>query len=155
MRRRHPPLRRATPAKVLGLAMPPPILERRQDGHQRLFMEYDTDRAGGFEPLRFLPKNEQIVLGVMTSKSGALESKEQLKCRDRYFIDICEKSWNRLWAWTKPETLFDIARELTSTRGHGRGSRLIDNIPSAINPARSFSSPCERHLVGSDCHLQW
>jgi 5-methyltetrahydropteroyltriglutamate--homocysteine methyltransferase len=45
------------------------------------FMEYDTDRAGGFEPLRFLPKNKQVVLGVMTSKTGALESKDQLKRR--------------------------------------------------------------------------
>ena len=45
------------------------------------FMEYDTDRAGGFEPLRFLPKNKHVVLGVMTSKSGALESKDQLKRR--------------------------------------------------------------------------
>ena len=45
------------------------------------FMEYDTDRAGGFEPLRFLPKNKLVVLGVMTSKTGALESKDQLKRR--------------------------------------------------------------------------
>jgi 5-methyltetrahydropteroyltriglutamate--homocysteine methyltransferase len=44
-------------------------------------MEYDTDRAGGFEPLRLLPKNKHVVLGVMTSKTGALESKDQLKCR--------------------------------------------------------------------------
>ena len=45
------------------------------------FMEYDTDRAGGFEPLRFLPKGKQVVLGVMTSKTGQLESKDQLKRR--------------------------------------------------------------------------
>ncbi|MFI5030499.1 MAG: 5-methyltetrahydropteroyltriglutamate--homocysteine S-methyltransferase [Reyranellales bacterium] len=45
------------------------------------FMEYDTERAGGFEPLRFLPKNKTAVLGVMTSKTGALESKDQLKRR--------------------------------------------------------------------------
>jgi 5-methyltetrahydropteroyltriglutamate--homocysteine methyltransferase len=45
------------------------------------FMEYDTERAGGFEPLRLLPKGKQVVLGVMTSKTGALESKDQLKRR--------------------------------------------------------------------------
>jgi 5-methyltetrahydropteroyltriglutamate--homocysteine methyltransferase len=45
------------------------------------FMEYDTDRAGGFEPLRLLPKEKLAVLGVMTSKTGALESKDQLKRR--------------------------------------------------------------------------
>jgi 5-methyltetrahydropteroyltriglutamate--homocysteine methyltransferase len=45
------------------------------------FMEYDSERAGGFEPLRFLPRNKHVVLGVMTSKTGALESKDQLKRR--------------------------------------------------------------------------
>jgi 5-methyltetrahydropteroyltriglutamate--homocysteine methyltransferase len=45
------------------------------------FMEYDTERAGGFEPLRFLPSNKQVVLGIMTSKTGALESKDELKRR--------------------------------------------------------------------------
>ena len=45
------------------------------------FMEYDSDRAGGFEPLRFVPKNKQVVLGLVTSKSGKLESKDELKRR--------------------------------------------------------------------------
>ena len=45
------------------------------------FMEYDSDRAGGFEPLRFLPKDKHAVLGIMTSKTGALESKDQLRRR--------------------------------------------------------------------------
>ena len=46
------------------------------------FLEYDTDRAGGFEPLRFLPKGDkQIVLGLVTSKSGTLEKPEDIKRR--------------------------------------------------------------------------
>jgi 5-methyltetrahydropteroyltriglutamate--homocysteine methyltransferase len=45
------------------------------------FMEYDSDRAGGFEPLRFLPKGKTVVLGLVTSKSGRLESKDELKRR--------------------------------------------------------------------------
>jgi 5-methyltetrahydropteroyltriglutamate--homocysteine methyltransferase len=45
------------------------------------FMEYDTDRAGGFEPLRFVPKGKIVVLGIVTSKSGELESKDTLKRR--------------------------------------------------------------------------
>ena len=46
------------------------------------FMEWDTERAGGFEPLRFVPKgNKMIVLGLVTSKTGALESKDELKRR--------------------------------------------------------------------------
>jgi 5-methyltetrahydropteroyltriglutamate--homocysteine methyltransferase len=46
------------------------------------FLEYDTGRAGGFEPLRFLPKgNKRVVLGLVTSKSGDLESKEAIEKR--------------------------------------------------------------------------
>jgi len=46
------------------------------------FLEYDTDRAGGFEPLRFVPKgNKIVVLGLVTSKSGTLEKKDDLKRR--------------------------------------------------------------------------
>jgi len=45
------------------------------------FMEYDSARAGGFEPLRFVPKDKTVVLGLVTSKSGALESKDELKRR--------------------------------------------------------------------------
>ena len=45
------------------------------------FMEYDSDRAGGFAPLRFVPKGKMVVLGLVTSKSGTLESKDELKRR--------------------------------------------------------------------------
>jgi 5-methyltetrahydropteroyltriglutamate--homocysteine methyltransferase len=50
-------------------------------GIQAYFMEYDSDRAGGFEPLRFVPKGKTVVLGLVTSKSGKLESKDDLKRR--------------------------------------------------------------------------
>ena len=45
------------------------------------FMEWDTERAGGFEPLRLLPREKKVVLGLVTTKSGALESKEALARR--------------------------------------------------------------------------
>ena len=45
------------------------------------FMEWDSDRAGGFEPLRFLPKGKTVVLGLVTSKTGTLESKDAIKRR--------------------------------------------------------------------------
>jgi 5-methyltetrahydropteroyltriglutamate--homocysteine methyltransferase len=45
------------------------------------FMEYDDPRSGGFEPLRMLPKGKLIVLGIATTKSGKLESKDELKRR--------------------------------------------------------------------------
>jgi 5-methyltetrahydropteroyltriglutamate--homocysteine methyltransferase len=45
------------------------------------FMEYDTARAGGFEPLRFVPKGKTVVLGLVTSKTGTLENKDDIKRR--------------------------------------------------------------------------
>src|ERR1700686_2708125 len=45
------------------------------------FMEYDTARAGGFEPLRLLPKGRVAVLGLVTTKSRQLESKDEIKRR--------------------------------------------------------------------------
>lgn len=45
------------------------------------FMEYDSSRAGGFEPLRFVPKGKTVVLGLVTSKSGTLESRDDIRRR--------------------------------------------------------------------------
>jgi methionine synthase II (cobalamin-independent) len=45
------------------------------------FMEYDTERAGGFEPLKYMPKNKRVVLGLVSSKKPELESKDVLKRR--------------------------------------------------------------------------
>jgi 5-methyltetrahydropteroyltriglutamate--homocysteine methyltransferase len=59
------------------------------------FMEYDTDRAGGFEPLRLVPKDKTVVLGLVTTKIGALESKDLLKRRideATKFIDVDQLS---------------------------------------------------------------
>ena len=45
------------------------------------FLEYDDDRSGGFEPLRFVPPGKQVVLGLVTTKRGELEDKDTLKRR--------------------------------------------------------------------------
>jgi 5-methyltetrahydropteroyltriglutamate--homocysteine methyltransferase len=53
-----------------------------QVNYDGYFLEYDTERAGGFEPLRFLPKgNKIVVLGLVTSKSGTLEKKDDIRRR--------------------------------------------------------------------------
>jgi 5-methyltetrahydropteroyltriglutamate--homocysteine methyltransferase len=44
----------------------------------RFLLEYDSDRAGGFEPLRFVPKGKQVVLGLVTTKVGQLEKQDDL-----------------------------------------------------------------------------
>ncbi|MDZ4346977.1 MAG: hypothetical protein U1E51_31585 [Candidatus Binatia bacterium] len=55
--------------------------------HQRLLLEYDSDRAGGFEPLRFVPKDKIAVLGLVSTKSSDMETVEDLKRR----IDLASK----------------------------------------------------------------
>ena len=55
------------------------------------FMEYDTERAGGFEPLRLAHKDRQVVLGLVTTKSGDMESKDAIKRRIEeasHYIDL-------------------------------------------------------------------
>src|SRR4029077_8857994 len=94
------------------------------------FMEYDSERAGGFEPLRRLPKGKNVVLGLVTTKSGALEPKDSLKRRideaSRYvplenlrLSPQCGFSsthhGNKLSEdeqWRKLERVVDVAREV-------------------------------------------
>ncbi len=54
------------------------LLEMQLDAY---FMEYDDERSGDFRPLRFLPKGKTVVLGLVTTKFGAMESKDALKRR--------------------------------------------------------------------------
>src|SRR6185295_17212123 len=61
-----------------------PVAEQLLGGidYDGYFLEYDTERAGGLEPLRFLPKGKKrVVVGLVTSKSGALEKKDDIKRR--------------------------------------------------------------------------
>ena len=50
-------------------------------GIDNFFMEYDTERAGGFEPLRHVPKGKHVILGLVSSKTPVLESRDYLKRR--------------------------------------------------------------------------
>jgi methionine synthase II (cobalamin-independent) len=75
-----------------------PIAETMLAGtnYDGYFLEYDTERAGGFEPLRFLPKGDKVVvLGLVTSKTGTLESKDEVKRRideATKFVDLRQLS---------------------------------------------------------------
>ena len=60
-------------------------------GVDGFFLEYDDPRSGGFEPLRFVPKGKMVVLGLVTTKRGELESKDELKRRIEEasrFVDV-------------------------------------------------------------------
>jgi methionine synthase II (cobalamin-independent) len=60
-----------------------PVAERLfgEVGVDRFLLEYDTERAGGFEPLRFIPRGTTVVLGLVSSKVPQLESQDELRRR--------------------------------------------------------------------------
>jgi 5-methyltetrahydropteroyltriglutamate--homocysteine methyltransferase len=94
------------------------------------FLEYDTERAGGFEPLRFVPKGKKVVLGLVTSKSAQMESKDTLKRRIEAaakFVpleDLClspqcgfssthhGNALTEADQWRKLELIVEVAREV-------------------------------------------
>ena len=56
------------------------------------FMEYDTERAGDFEPLRIVPKGKTVVLGLVTTKTGKLESQGRAQAPHRRGGEIRRRS---------------------------------------------------------------
>ena len=56
------------------------------------FMEWDDARSGGFEPLRFVPKGKVVVLGLVTTKRGELESKDDAQAPDRGGLALRRRS---------------------------------------------------------------
>jgi len=110
-----------------------PVAEQLLAGvdYDGYFLEYDTERAGGLEPLRFLPKGKKrVVVGLVTSKSGTLEKKDDIKRRldeaARYapLDQLClspqcgfasTEEGNVLTEdqqWAKLEMIVDISREV-------------------------------------------
>jgi 5-methyltetrahydropteroyltriglutamate--homocysteine methyltransferase len=101
------------------------------------FMEWDTDRAGGFEPLRFLPKGKSVVLGLVTSKTGVLEKKDDIKRRideAAKYVDLDQlclspqcgfastEEGNTLAEeeqWAKLRMIVEIAEEVWGSPGSG------------------------------------
>ena len=99
-------------------------------GVDGFFMEFDTERSGGFEPLRFVPRGKKVVLGLVTTKVGGLEGTESLKARiqaaTKYIPleDLClspqcgfssTHHGNKLSAddqWRKLERIVEVAGEV-------------------------------------------
>ena len=115
----------------------------------RFLLEYDTERAGGFEPLRFMPKGVTVVLGIVSSKEPELESVDALKARideaskyvavDNLAISpqcgFASTQWGNLLTW-------DDQRRKLELRGGDGPSRLGLAPPTAPPPARSPASRC-------------
>ena len=93
-------------------------------------LEYDTPRAGDFSPLRFVPKNKGVVLGIVSSKTAELESAEALQRRvedaarhidlDRLAISpqcgfastVAGNALGETEQWTKLRTLVEVAHTI-------------------------------------------
>jgi 5-methyltetrahydropteroyltriglutamate--homocysteine methyltransferase len=89
------------------------------------FMEYDTERAGGFEPLRLVPKGKTVVLGIVTSKTGQLESKDELKRR----IDDAARFIDRDQLCLSPQCGFASTEEgntLTEDEQWAKLARIVE-----------------------------
>ena len=88
------------------------------------YLEYDTPRAGGFEPLRDLPKNKNVILGVVTSKFPKLEDKEEMK-----------------------ERIYKAADILAEGTGQSREQALKQ---LGVSPQCGFASHSKGNLLGHD-----
>lgn len=89
------------------------------------FLEYDTERAGGFEPLRLVPKGKIVVLGLVTSKTGALETKDSLKRR----IDEASKYLDLDQLCLSPQCGFASTQEgnvLTEDQQWAKLARIVE-----------------------------
>ena len=95
------------------------------------FMEWDDERSGGFEPLRFVPPGKQVVLGLVTTKSGELESKDELKRRIEEAVAVRRRRAALPLAAVR--LLVDRRRQ----RAHATSSRPPSCASSSRPPRRS------------------
>ncbi len=98
------------------------------------FLEYDTERAGSFEPLRLVPAGKRVVLGLVSTKTPALEDKGELQAPDRGggevraarepvpkpAVRLCEQSPRQRSRSRRP-----VAQACASGRSRGRGVGLV------------------------------
>jgi len=97
--------------------------------HQRLLLEYDSDRAGGFEPLRLVPKDKIVVLGLVSTKNSDMETADDLQRRieqaSKYlpldqlalspqcgFGGIDSKVLSEAEMWKKLDTIVEAAKQV-------------------------------------------
>ncbi len=105
-----------------------PIAEKAfaQLNVDRFLLEYESERAGGFEPLRFVPKDKMVVLGLISSKLPELEQVDYLRRRieeaTKYVsIDNLAISTQCGFASTAQGNLLDLGRAAPQARARGRG----------------------------------
>jgi hypothetical protein len=115
------------------------------------FLEYDTERAGTFEPLRFVPKNKSVMLGLVSSKRPELESKDALKRRideaARYVdLDQLALSPQCGFASTAPGNRLSVEQQNAKLRRVVEaGARGLELTPCAANTIRPIIRSSASH----------
>lgn len=107
------------------------------------FIEYDTERAGEFEPLRYLPKGRSVVLGLVTTKSGQLEEKDTIKRR----IDEAAKFVDLDQVCLSPQVRLCLARRRQHAgpgRAMGEASHDCRNCRRGVGVGNSDFLPTKR-----------
>ena len=101
------------------------------------FMEWDDARSGGFEPLRFVPKGKVVVLGLVTTKTGDLETKDLLKRRIEEAIPVRRP---------RPALPLAAVRLLLDRRGQraDASSRRSTSSGSSSRPRKKSGARCSR-----------
>lgn len=102
-----------------------------QDLEYNLFyLEYESDRVGDFGPMRYLPKDKTVVLGVVTTKNAEMEKLDELKDR-----------------------VFQAADIIAKGQGTSREEVLFNNI--AVSPQCGFASASDGWGIGMSEEIQW
>lgn len=102
----------------------------RDLNHKLIYLEYDSDRAGDFTPLKALPKNKAVVLGIVTTKHADLEKLDALKAR-----------------------VFQAADIIAHGQGVSREDALKNNL--AVSPQCGFASASDGKGSGMSEEIQW
>ena len=100
--------------------------------YSTFYLEFDTDRAGNFEPLRFLPKDKNVVLGLVTTKFPEMEDLDQLAAR-----------------------VLEAADVIASGQGEGRTRDEVLKENLAVSPQCGFSSGMVGGGKGVTEAVQW
>ena len=103
-------------------------------------LEYDNDRSGGFEPLRFVPRGKTVVLGLITSKDGRLESLDDLRRR----IEEASKYVPDRGLGHQPAVWFRLG---------GRGQRHLLGGPASQVGAGGGNSPRRLGLIQGNLRM--
>ena len=110
------------------------------------FCEWDDERSGGFEPLRFVPKGKRVVLGLVTTKRGELESKDDLKRRIEdaaRFVDIGQLCLS-------PQCGFSSTKEGNDLTPEQQWAKLRADRRDRAGGLELLSPECDRGHISRD-----